>query len=237
MKNNGLIDFHSHILPGMDDGSRNVQEALEMLRKSAAYGVDTVVATPHFYARRESPVQFLARREQALTALREAVDPDLPAIVPAAEVAFFSGISHEAAIDQLCIGSSNYLLLEMPFERWSRSVLREVLNLMQSHHITPILAHIERYLKLQKGTDRLEELLSYGALVQMNAEYVSGLFTSGKALRMIHCGDVHLLGSDCHNMQDRKPNLDTACRIISRKLGDNVLADMTALGRQILNQA
>lgn len=208
-----------------------------MLRKSAAYGVDTVAATPHFYAHREIPAQFLARREQSLTALKEAMEPDLPTIVPAAEVAFFSGMSHEPMMDQLCIGSSNYLLLEMPFERWNRPILREVLNLMQSHCITPILAHIERYLKLQKGTDRLEELLSYGVLVQMNAEYVSGFLTGGKALRMIQRGDVHLLGSDCHNTKDRIPNLDTACRIISRKLGDDVLADITALGRQILNQA
>lgn len=237
MKNNGGVDFHSHILPGMDDGSRDAAESLEMLRASAAYGVDTMVATSHYYARRETPEEFLTRRARALETLEAVRTPGLPRIVPAAEVCFFAGMSRDPALDRLCIGKSRYLLLELPFEPWSRSVLQEVGNLVHVRGITPILAHIERYLKLQRGTGRLEELLSYDVLVQMNAEFINSMWTGGKALRMLGRGEVQLLGSDCHNMADRRPNLGAARAAVARKLGGGVLDEIDALGRHILENA
>ena len=208
-----------------------------MLHASAAYGVDTMVATPHFYARRESPEQFLNRLAQALAALDAVKTDGLPAVIPAAEVYFFSGMSQEVSLDRLCIGGSRYLLLEMPFEPWSRSVVQEVGKLVYNRRIIPILAHIERYLKFQKGTDRLEELLSYDVLVQMNAEYINNLWTKGKALRMLARGQVHLLGSDCHNMSDRRPDLGAARTAVERKLGADILDEIDALGTQVLKQA
>ena len=73
MKNNGAVDFHSHILPGMDDGAKTPEESLQMLRMERDQGVDTVVLTPHFYRDRERPEQFLARRRASAEALRDAL--------------------------------------------------------------------------------------------------------------------------------------------------------------------
>lgn len=230
------IDFHSHILPGMDDGSRSVEESLAMLRASAAYGVSTMVAAPHFYARHESPEAFLARRTRALAALDAARTAELPAVIPAAEVYFFAGMSAVDALDRLCIGDSRFLLLEMPFEPWSRSVVQEVIKLIHMRQITPVLAHIERYLKFQRGTERLDELLSCGALAQMNAACVNGWRTRRSALRMIRDERVHLLGSDCHNMADRRPDLGAAYAVIERKLGRRTTDRIDDLGTYILKQ-
>lgn len=81
-----MIDLHTHILPGMDDGSRDVLESLAMLEASAAQGVGLVAATPHFYAEENSPERFLSRRAEAAQRLRAALRPGLPEIRLGAEV-------------------------------------------------------------------------------------------------------------------------------------------------------
>ena len=76
-----MIDFHSHILPGMDDGSKSTQESLEMLDMLRAQGVDTVAATPHFYARENPPEVFLRRRAEAWNRLRPQLTADSPRVL------------------------------------------------------------------------------------------------------------------------------------------------------------
>ena len=81
-----MIDFHSHFLPGMDDGSKSVQESLKMLSLARDSGVNQIVATPHFYASKESPEHFLRRRESSWETLKEALPDDAPQIWLGAEV-------------------------------------------------------------------------------------------------------------------------------------------------------
>ena len=85
---NGIIDFHSHILPGIDDGSQSVEESIALLRKEAEQGVTQVIATPHFYPRYDAPEQFLKRRSEAEAALREEMSKHsgLPQLFVGAEV-------------------------------------------------------------------------------------------------------------------------------------------------------
>ena len=91
-----MIDFHSHILPGIDDGSKNVQMSLEMLKRASEQGVDVMLATSHFYASRHRIEDFLEKRQRAYERLAEAKNDFGPAIRLGAEVAFFSGISQHA---------------------------------------------------------------------------------------------------------------------------------------------
>ena len=111
-----MIDFHSHILPSIDDGSKDVEMSLQMVALLQKQGVDTVCATSHFYATQRSPERFLQRRAEAYEALRAALPEDAPAIRLGAEVLYFPGISHMAALPQLCLEGTKLLLLEMPFE-------------------------------------------------------------------------------------------------------------------------
>ena len=110
-----MIDFHSHILPGMDDGSKSTQESLEMLDMLRAQGVDTVAATPHFYARENPPEVFLRRRAEAWNRLRPQLTADSPRVLLGAEVRYFQGISHVDRLHDLCLEGQDVLLLEMPF--------------------------------------------------------------------------------------------------------------------------
>ena len=119
-----VIDFHSHILPGIDDGSKNVEESLQMLRMMAKQGITHVVATPHFYPQHDTPERFLRRRAEAEAALREAMagENDLPELSIGAEVYYFRGISDSNAIKELTVDHKKCILIEMPSAPWTQTM-------------------------------------------------------------------------------------------------------------------
>ena len=90
-----MIDLHSHLLPQLDDGSQSVKMSLAMLRREAEQGVDAVCATSHYYAHHEGIGAFCARRAEALERLTSALTDDLPRVLPAAEVAYFSHMEEQ----------------------------------------------------------------------------------------------------------------------------------------------
>lgn len=230
-----MIDFHSHILPGVDDGSSGVEESLRLLTMQAEQGISTVVATPHFYAEEMSPDSFLERRAKAAETLKESLNPDLPQIALGAEVYFFRGISRAEELDKLKIVGTDLLLLEMPFATWSDGVIGEVLDLAARNDLQIILAHIERYLAFQKK-DVWPMLRSNGIRMQVNASF----FLEAKrrlAVRMLKKDEVHLIGSDCHNIKYRPPRLREAFEYIRKKKGQDALMQVEALGNLLLETA
>jgi protein-tyrosine phosphatase len=219
-------DFHSHILPGVDDGSRSVKESLKMLSVEADQGVRRVVATPHFYANHDTPERFLERREAAWGRLREATagHPELPQIIPGAEVYYFAGMSESDALPALTIGGSGFLLLEMPQGPWTQSMYREMEAIYVKQGITPIIAHVDRYIGPFRTWGIPKQLAELPVLVQANAEFFLSRYTAGMALRMLRQENIHLLGSDCHDLTSRKPNLGTALEQIENRLGKHALS-------------
>lgn len=204
-----MTDIHSHILPGMDDGSRSTEESLAMLAASAAQGVRAIAATPHFYAMENSPEEFLARREAAEARLLSRWESGLPRIRVGAEVGYFEGMSRSKALEALRIQNTELLLLEMPFTQWSKRQLSEVRDVAGRPGVTVVLAHIERYWKLERP-GVWDALLEVGVRFQCNAECFLHWRTRGRALRLLRQGRIHLLGSDCHNMEWRPPRLGEA---------------------------
>ncbi len=232
-----MIDFHSHILPKLDDGSKSSDMSVSMLLLSASYGITTMVATPHFYIRHNNVESFLEHREGSYHALMhkiKAQNLNVPDIRLGAEVYYFSNLSALPEIDKLCIQNTSYLLLEMPFEKWTGKMLNEVEKLVYDRRITPIIAHLDRYLAWQNGTSAVDELLSMGAVIQLNGDYINGFLTRKKALDLIRNGVVSLLGSDCHDMDKRAPNLDKTFKIIRSKCGQDTLDRIDRCGREIL---
>lgn len=213
-----MTDFHSHILPKMDDGSRDVQESTEMLKALAAQGVDRVVATPHFYANDESVSDFIGRRAKSFESLKDSLTDEMPQILLGAEVKYYEGISRLADLRDLCVQNTELLLLEMPMKRWTEYILRELVDISCSGKITLVIAHVERCIKFQQS-GIIEQLLKNGILLQINASFVCELFSKRKALGLLKRQMVHFLGSDCHNMSDRPPNIGKAYDIINKKLG------------------
>lgn len=231
-----MIDFHSHFLPNIDDGSSSVEESIAMLRASYEYGVDVICATPHFRPQKESPASFLKRRDEALSKLPKDLD-GVPRILLGAEVYYFDGISRSESVKDLRLQGTDYILIEMPFARWSENVVRDVCSIKSRLHLTPYLAHIERYLKYQKGTNYIETIIDSGALIQSNAEFFLGLGTSHKAMKMLKNDEIHILGSDTHNMGARRPDLGPARERIEKKLGHEVLDRIDSVGREIIRNA
>lgn len=214
-----MIDFHSHILPHMDDGSGSTEESLQMLQCLAGQGIETVAATPHFYPAHRSPAEFLERRDAAWQHLAQHLTPELPEIRLGAETLYFPGFGRMEQLPQLCIAGTSLFLLEMPAGTWSDYMVQEVIDLSRSGSVTVLMAHIERYLPAQKK-GVWDKLLENGVLMQCNAEFFLPLATRRHAARMLREGRIHLLGSDCHNTADRAPHMAEALQNIRRYAGD-----------------
>ena len=220
-----MTDFHSHILPGIDDGSGSARESVAMLRMEAEQGIGCVVATPHFYAHHDDPDRFLSRRAAAMERLQEATaqQDGLPQIFLGAEVYFFPGMSDSEVLNRLTIAQKSCILIEMPPSPWTPQMYRELEWVYTKQGLTPVIAHVDRYLSPLRThgiPDRLEEL---PVLVQANSSFFLKSRTAPLALRLLRQGRIHLLGSDCHNLTDRAPNLGAAAQVIGRRLGDAAL--------------
>ena len=213
-----MIDIHSHILPGMDDGSGSLEESLAMAKESARQGVRLLAATPHFYATQEDPNSFLRRREKSLALLESAWQDSFPTLLVGAEVRYFDGISRVEKIAHLTLDHTRILLLEMPFTSWSRRMVEEVVELQRSRGLQVLLAHVERYLKDQ-DSQVWETFRQNGVWMQCNASFFLHWRTKPKALRMLRKGEIHMLGSDCHNKTTRPPRLGEAAEVIEKSLG------------------
>lgn len=220
-----VTDFHSHILPGMDDGSANLEESLEMLRMEAAQGIRHVVATPHFYARYDEPEEFLKKRDEAEFLLREAMkqEPDMPEVSIGVEVYFFRGMSESEFLPQLTFQGKRCILIEMPPAPWTEESLREIEAIWENRGILPVIAHIDRYITPFRTYRLPEKLADMPAYVQANADFFLNRSTSAMAMRLLKADRIQLLGSDCHNMGSRKPNLGEAIEKILRRLGAEAL--------------
>lgn len=216
-----MVDLHTHILPGMDDGAKNPEESLTMLRMQREQGVSTVALTPHFYRDRERPESFLRRREAAFSRLRDAL-PDaepLPRMILGAEVTWVPNLCHWENLPEFCLAGTRNLLLELPFTPWSEGMVNQLYDLVNRTGITPVLAHLERYLRIQRW-ELVEAVLSLEFPVQLSSGVLLGAFTRGSALRMVKEGAVQLLASDCHGPQRRKPDLAAGMDVVRKKIGD-----------------
>ena len=233
-----VIDFHSHILPGIDDGSKSVEESLQMLRTMAKQGITHVVATPHFYPQNDTPERFLIRRAEAEAVLREAMagESGLPTLSVGAEVYYFRGISDSDGIKELTVDKKRCILVEMPSVPWTETMYRELEALSVKRGLTPVIAHLDRYIGPFRTHGIPKRLAALPVLVQANAEFFLERSTSAMALRMLKKGSIHLLGSDCHNMKSRKPNLGEALELIRRKLGEDTITALNKNAQMVLTE-
>lgn len=230
-----ITDFHTHVLPHMDDGSKSTDMTLEMLRRAADSGIERVVATPHFYGRHESVDHFLSRRSAAFERLSREDWTGLPALYTGAEVAYYTGITQKRNLEKLCIAGTNYMLLELPFREFNGELMDEVTTLALDRGFTLILAHLERYLYFDRD-DWIDRMLELPLVAQFNAEALLSWRMRRKILPLLEEGQC-LLGSDCHNLASRPPNLMKGRAVLRRKLGEDFLNRVDTLSAEILSQA
>lgn len=233
-----MIDFHTHILPRIDDGSASSQESLRLLDVEQQQGVEKIVFTPHFYAQKDSITNFLHRREKAYQRLLSQINKKEIGSIRfyiGAEVYYFSGIGKADMISELCIQGTNNLLIEMPFAQWDENVVEDLKSLIDKHKLTLIIAHIERYYPFQRDKKYWEEVFDLPVFTQINAESFLSWKTRRRVFQFLKSGTHRvILGSDCHNMKVRRPNLQEGRKVIADKLGMEYLQEIDALGERIL---
>ena len=205
-----VADLHSHVLPHVDDGSGSLEESLAMLREAAAQGINLMVATPHFDPRSDSPEAFLTRRNRAAEDLSEKIEPGMPRLLLGAEVRYFPGISESDALPLLTLEGGKALLLELPHTPWPESVWQELSLFRQRTGIVPIIAHLDRYISPFRTRGIPERLDTLDVLVQANSSFFLRKTTASLAVRLLREEKIHLLGSDCHGIAHRRPDLGAA---------------------------
>lgn len=234
-----MIDFHTHILPAIDDGSRSIEQTKELLRQAQEQGIHHILATPHFYADRDSAGRFLKKREESFAEVKKLSEKEdwIPEIRTAAEVYYFPGIGKADVLPRLCMEGSRLLLLELPFAQWTSGIYRDVEDIIDKQKLTVMLAHVERYYEFQKDKRTWRDMFELPVYAQINAGSFLRHSKRSFALKFIKAGHQVLLGSDCHNPEIRPSNLKAGREVISKKLGDGVLEEIDARGRLLWEHA
>jgi protein-tyrosine phosphatase len=218
-----VIDLHSHILPGLDDGARDLEEAVAIARAAVQDGTRIIAATPH--VREDYPTTSSAMANGVEHLRRALADAGVDLVVlPGGELSL-------EQLDRLGTddlhrfglgGNPNYLLLETPYVGWPLA-FGEIVADLTGAGITPVIGHPERNDEVQQNPDLLAELVRGGALVQLTAASVEGRLgkaARATAQRLLERELVHLIGSDAHSPEVREVGLSGACAAI----GDQALA-------------
>lgn len=208
-----MVDFHTHILPNIDDGSDSIETSAWMLARIKEQGINTVFATPHFYPVNTDIESFCLNRQKALAEISPFLDG--LTVIPAAEVKYCRNISRYDGLVRVGLGDSGYILLEMTYNEWTKQMADDVISIMDNIGMIPVLAHVDRY--WDRSTVQLfDRMLDAGVLMQLNVSALSRLWNRNRFLRLIGEGKIHLLGSDCHNTTSRIPNLKYGFDILEK---------------------
>ena len=228
-----MIDFHAHILPGIDDGAADLEEARKLLVSQKQQGIETVVATPH-YLMHASITEFIKMRDAALELVKREICEDIPKIIPAAEVALYYGFTKKRHLEQLCIAGTNYILVELPFEFWNEWIYEELCQLSVKHKLRPIIAHLDRYITTTRNLNFVDKIIKSDALIQINAGALLNFSSRSIVKAFLKRDAFTVLGSDCHNTQNRKCEFLKACEMIKKKFGEDVLNRILENGEKVL---
>lgn len=232
------LDIHSHILPAVDDGAKDLSTAAELLKMLKQQGVTHVVATPHFYPESDNADDFFERVESAFLQLEQKIVQDnLPQVFLGCELRYFDGIGRSKNLRQFAINKADYVLLELPYGApVTNAVLNDIIGIYENSQLMPILAHIERYSGV-KGYKKLLKLVSEGrVMAQINAHSVLSKEHGKQTERLIKRGLVSFLASDTHSVSGRPPMIEQAMAHITKRLGKSAAAKLKAASEKLLNE-
>lgn len=216
-----VIDIHSHILPGVDDGSKNPEITRKMLEIAAKDGIEAIVATPHFEG--GMTAEFLSKRKHAFEMTSKmAAEMNPPIELFMGNEVFFGESAIEALDNKVAetLNGTDYALVEFPVYSEFSYIEKAIKNITYAGY-KPVIAHIERYEGMKKKY-QVEELVAQGAIMQVNASTVTGAMGWGikrYVLKLMKAGLVHLIGTDAHGVNRRRPEMKEALALIEKKIG------------------
>ena len=226
MKN--LIDIHSHIVPGVDDGSKSPEESLKILKASYEGGVRKMILTPHFrLGMFETDGETILNRFRHL---KDEAEKQFP------ELSLYLGCEFHASMDmeellkthpRFFMAGSRYLLLEFSSGD-TESFIKDRVYAAESLGAKVILAHVERYQATRKP-EFLEELKRRGAMIQVNADAVlgkDGFLIKRYANKLIKDGLIDIIASDAHDLSSRATHLCECAKYVERKYGTDTATEL-----------
>ncbi|MCB8818383.1 tyrosine-protein phosphatase [Desulfosporosinus shakirovi] len=233
-----MIDIHSHILPGLDDGAKSIEETLEMVSQLQQSGFKTLIATPHVLEDNFlSPADILAYTEQVGKRVAEAgIQIE---ILPGSENYIFPEMGKWAREGKLMTlgNTGKYILVELPMleiPQYTDQVFFE----LQVNGLTPVLAHPERNRGLVEAPERLLEWAGKGVFFQLNLRSLDGRYgpqSKGLAEILLHSNLIHFIGSDAHRVSRRESTYPETLRSVRERVGESRFQELTVINpRNIL---
>ncbi len=220
-----IIDVHAHILPGVDDGAKDMNESMKMLLLAASQGITGVIATPHYSRRRV--IHNLDQLAEELERRIRRFFPDF-FVYLGQETYYHEGLSDRLRDGTaLTMAGSRYVLVEFDITVSYEKLYQGIRKLLTAGYL-PILAHIERYACLR--TMDTDELLSCGCVLQMNYESLDGHWLSSNVRwcrSQVKKGSIHLLGTDMHRLNHRPPEIEGAWRWLETHISPEDIERMT----------
>ena len=234
-----MIDFHCHIIPGVDDGSKSVEETYNMVLEAKEAGFTDIIMTSHFtshyYEPKISELVFWKEKLQELLKIKE-IDINLHSGM---EVYVSNSLDELIRSNKIqTIGNSKYILMELPINA-SINYLDNILYILKTYGLKLILAHPERYIYVQDNPSLIDEYIEKGILIQCNFGSVIGQY--GKKVehtikRLFKNGQVHFLGSDCHRENSVYKEIPDAVQKIKSLIGEDEFNKITVLNpKKVLN--
>lgn len=224
------IDIHSHIIPGVDDGSPNLETSLALLRMAAENGTTDIIATPHVIDV-SSTLTWDAIRRHVENLQKEADKENIKInIYPGAETELNWDLLELIREDhsRFCLAGSRYSLMEMP-SLMLPPHLEEIIYELQVMDIVPVLAHPERQMQLMEQPEKLLDLLQKGCAAQSNGGSVTGVFgprVQHNVEQLLDQKVIAFMGSDAHNLRHRNTNLKEARETITTRWGAETATEL-----------
>ncbi len=230
-----LLDIHSHILPAVDDGAKNVEASIKLLEIMKQQGITDVIATPHFYPHNDTIEAFKERVGASLKLLNKSA-VNLPNIILGCELFYFNGISKSEFVKDFTLNNSCYILLEPDPYSLTKGLMDEILYLKNDAGLIPIIPHIERYHKSQGYRAFLKFIKENKILTQVNASSFFDKSYNHALKKLFKNGIVTFVATDTHSIH-RPPMLEGALLEIekrfSKKEKDRLLLNLQALYTEI----
>ncbi len=214
------FDIHSHILPNIDDGAKNIETAIKLLEMSKENGITHILATPHFYPDSDSLDEFLSKTQGLYEKLNnEITNLQLPKVYLGCEILYFIGIGQADNLEKLTLNGSKYILIELDF-RDMNSFLFEDLEKLADRGFIPIIAHAERYHKGRGFRKMLRFAKKNKMPIQINAASILSKHYKRVIKGILRSGAFCVIATDAHSIKNRPPLSKTALEEVKKSFGE-----------------
>ena len=229
------FDIHSHILPGVDDGAKDICESVELINSMKKEGITAVIATPHFYPNEMYLSDFLQDRNNAYKILCSDLKGDIPKIYLGCEILYFKRMGASRELEKLSLNNSKYILLELCDSHIDK-YLFEDFCLFSQNGIIPIIAHIERYYKSRNFKKLLEEVKAKNYPVQINSPSLLNKKYRRAIKRVFKSGLFCVIATDTHSIQKRPPVIRSALEVLKQDFGEEIYSKVISNNKTLYNE-